>query len=164
MTSKCAKDETGSSEVGEGIGEDATMFHWEADAHWLTPTTAIYIYIYIRDYRADNWAIMLLCSIGKPTHTDWLLRPQFIYIYIYVTTVLITGQYYNNRPSNPISFMTTVGSTSGRLHCERLCSFSLYTFIVVGRPCSFRSWACATQPGLFPLPPRCLVLPAQIKI
>ena len=27
---------------------------------------------------------------------------------------------YNNRPSNSISFMSVVASTSGRLHCERV--------------------------------------------
>ena len=28
---------------------------------------------------------------------------------------------YNNRPSNPISFMSTIVSTSGRLHSELVC-------------------------------------------
>jgi hypothetical protein len=28
---------------------------------------------------------------------------------------------YNNRPSNTISFMTTIDNTSGRLHSEFVC-------------------------------------------
>jgi hypothetical protein len=61
---------------------------------------------------------------------------------------------YNNRSLYTVSFMTTIDSTSGRLHSE----FVRLLFLQAHREtdrffCSFRSSACANTTWNVPLPP-----------
>jgi hypothetical protein len=70
---------------------------------------------------------------------------------------------YNNRPDNAISCMPAIASTSGRLHSE----FVRLLFLQAHREtdrffCNFRSSACAIYQWSVPLPPRGVLLTAQI--
>jgi hypothetical protein len=72
--------------------------------------------------------------------------------------------YYNNRPSNTISFIPVIVISSGCLHSE----FVWLLFWQVHREtdrffCSFRSSACAIWPWPVPLPPRGVLLTDQIE-
>jgi hypothetical protein len=72
---------------------------------------------------------------------------------------------YNNRPSNAISFMPDIASTSGRLHSEFVCLLILQIHWETDRFqvfCSFRSSASAIYQWSVPLPLRAVLLTDHI--